>query len=847
SHVDWSAGAVELLTEHTQWPGADRPRRAGVSSFGISGTNAHVILEGEPGEPGESGESVEPGEPHSDDAQHGADDVASPVTATDVLLPWVLSGRTEAALHAQAAHLLAHVRERPGLRPLDIAYSLVTSRSQLTHRAVLTAADRDEALRSLSALADGRAEGQVTGAVRPGRTAFLFSGQGSQRIGMGRELYARFPVFAEAFDAVCAGLDEHLESPLPDVVWGDDQEMLNRTQYAQTGLFAVEVALFRLLESWGVRPDRLLGHSVGEIVAAHVAGVFSLADACRLVAARGRLMQSLPAGGAMAALRATEDEVHPLLTDETTIAAVNAPNAVVVSGAQADVDSVRAHFDAQGRRTTPLRVSHAFHSPLMQPILEDFRTVAASLSYGPPVLPVVSNVTGRLATTEELCSPDYWVRHVREAVRFADGIRTLRADGVNAFLELGPDGALSALAAETPWDDAPAPVIAPALRAARPEEPSLLAAVSLLHVHGVPADWSALFTGTGARRVDLPTYAFQRERFWPAGALTRAGDVRFAGLGAAQHPMLGAAVELADGEGHLLTGRLSVTSHPWLADHVVQDTVLVPGTGLLELAFRAGDEVGCDLIEELTLTAPLVLPGEGGVQVQVRVAAPDVSGRRTVSIHSRPETRPDEPWTEHADGVLANGAGTSPSPDTTAWLPADAEPLSTDGAYETFADYGYAYGPVFQGLRTAWRRGDELYAEVELPEGMRDEAARFGLHPALLDSAMHAAILAGPGDGTVIPFAWSDVTLHAVGASTVRVRLRRAADGALSLDVTDPTGRPVLTVGSVAGRPVAADQLDAGRRAARPLYGVEWSVLASVDSAEVMWADWDVVSGVGSV
>ncbi|MEV7427892.1 SDR family NAD(P)-dependent oxidoreductase, partial [Streptomyces sp. NPDC091212] len=828
THVDWSAGAVELLAEPADWPGGERPRRAGVSSFGISGTNAHVILE----------------QPEAVTAERPAERDAAPVASAVGPVPLPLSGKTEAALRAQASRLLQYLDEgRTGAASLaDVAHSLAVGRSAFPHRAVVVAADRDEALRALSALAGGTSDTETTeGLARPGKRAFLFSGQGSQRLGMGRGLYERFPVFAEAFDAVCAGLDAHLERPLRDVVWGNDAEALNRTQYAQTGLFAVEVALFRLLESWDVVPDRLLGHSIGEIAAAHVAGVLSLPDACRLVAARGRLMQALPAGGAMTAVQASEDEVLPSLTDGVSIAAVNGPAAVVISGAETEVAAIGALFEARGRKVTSLRVSHAFHSALMEPMLAEFREVAESLEYGAPAIPLVSNVTGQPADEEQLRSPEYWVRHVREAVRFADGVRTLVSEGVTSFLELGPDGALSALAGGSAPEDA---AFAPCLRKGRPEDATLLAAVARLYVDGLPVRWAAVHAGTDVQRVELPTYAFQRERFWPTGTASHSGDMRFAGLMAARHPMLGAAVELADSDGCLLTGRLSAQSLPWLTDHVVRGSVLVPGTALLELAVRAGDEVGCDLVEELTLTAPLLLHGQNGVQIQVRVGAPDASDRRTLSVHARPEDQPHQPWTQHADGVLASGTGDTPSFDTTVWPPTGAEPVSVDGAYALFEEYGFTYGPVFQGLRAVWRRGEDLFAEVALPEGARQEAGRYGLHPALLDASMHAAILVGDAQDTVVPFSWSDVSLHAVGASSVRVRLTRDG-GNLTLAVADTAGSPVLSVGSVAGRPVSAQQLDAG--AARgPLFGIAWSgVPVSVGGGSVSWVDWDAVADLG--
>ncbi|MFG2213261.1 polyketide synthase dehydratase domain-containing protein, partial [Streptomyces sp. NPDC048638] len=375
-----------------------------------------------------------------------------------------------------------------------------------------------------------------------------------------------------------------------------------------------------------------------------------------------------------------------------------------------------AHFEGEGRKTSRLRVSHAFHSPLMEPMLADFHAVVAQLSFGTPTIPVASGLTGRLAEPEQLAHADYWVRHAREAVRFADVVRAVRAEGTTRYLELGPDGVLSALARESAPDEA---VLAPVLRKDRPEETTLLGALAQLYVRGASVDWTALFAGTGARWVDLPTYAFQHERFWPSGGVARSGDVRSAGLGLAGHPLLGAAVELAGSGGLLFTGRLSVSSHPWLADHVVLGSVLVPGTALLELVLRAADEVGCDLVEELTLTAPLVLPASGsGVQVQVWLGEPDGSGRRPVSVHAR---EGEEPWTLHADGAVATGAAAA-SFDAAVWPPKGAEPVEVAGCYDDLADAGLMYGPAFQGLRAAWRLGEDVYAEVTLPEGVEGDA-----------------------------------------------------------------------------------------------------------------------------
>ncbi|MGW2635299.1 type I polyketide synthase, partial [Streptomyces chattanoogensis] len=791
SHVDWSAGAVELLTSETEWPQGDGPRRAGVSSFGVSGTNAHVILE----------------QPEPDAADAAPDDTVIEPGA----LAWVLSARNEAALRGQAARLLSLVAGSAALCARDIGHSLVTRRSSFAHRAVVWGQDRDALVRALSALAVGEADaGLAEGSSGAGRTAFLFSGQGSQRLGMGWELYARYPVFADAFDAACAALDEHLDRPLRDVVWGEDAELLNQTAYAQAGLFAIEVALYRLAESFGVRADFVAGHSIGEVAAAHVSGVFSLPDACALVAARGRLMQQLPSGGAMMAIRAAEDEVLPHLVEGVSLAAVNGPSSVVISGAEDAVLAIAAHFEGEGRKTSPLRVSHAFHSPLMEPMLEEFRAVVTRLSFGTPTIPVVSNLTGRLAEPEQLAHADYWVRHAREAVRFADGIQALRAEGVTRFLELGPDGVLSAMARESAPDDA---VLAPVLRKDRPEETALLAALAQLYVRGAGVDWTVLFAGSGARWADLPTYAFQHERFWPSGGVARAGGVRSAGLGSAGHPLLGAVVELAGSDGLLFTGRLSLSSHPWLGDHMVRGSVLVPGTALVELVLRAADEVGCDLLEELTLAAPLVLPASGAaVQVQVGVGEPDEAGRRPVSVHAR---EGEGPWTLHASGAVTSGAEVT-SFDATAWPPKGAEPVEVADCYDVLADAGLTYGPAFHGLRAAWKAGGDIYAEVRLPESTDGDA--YGLHPALFDAALHASALGGTEAGGV-PFSWTGVSLYASGASHLRVRIREAG-GALSVAIADTSGAPVASVESLVVRPLSAEQLQAADRDA--LFKADW-------------------------
>ncbi|MFD1670263.1 type I polyketide synthase, partial [Streptomyces calvus] len=514
SHVDWDSGAIDLATDTVPWPETGRPRRAAVSSFGLSGTNVHTVVEQAPDNP---------------------DDAADTAPATDpgtlpAGVPLVLSARTAPALRAQAARLLDHTAARPDVALLDLAHSLATTRGTLEHRAAVLAGDRDGVLRALTALRDGTPDGAlVTGAPARGRLAFLFTGQGSQRAAMGRDLYDRYPVFADALDAVLTRFDQHLEHPLRDVLFAadgsEDAALLHDTARTQPALFALEVALYRLLESWGTVPDSVAGHSVGELAAAHVAGVLSLDDACTLVAARGRLMAALPAGGAMIAVRAAEDEVLPLLDgleDQVALAAVNGPRAVVLSGDEDAVTRVAARLAEDGHKTRALRVSHAFHSPHMDAVLDDFARVARGLTYHLPSVPLVSTVTGEPASTDELRSPDYWVRQVRATVRFADAVRTLARQGHTSFLEVGPDGTLSAAARDTldAVEDTDGPagavtVTVPALRRDRDDVTALTAALARLHVHGIRVDWSAVLHGTGGRRVDLPTYAFQHERYWP--------------------------------------------------------------------------------------------------------------------------------------------------------------------------------------------------------------------------------------------------------------------------------------------------------------------------------------------
>lgn len=853
-HVDWSAGTVAVAAEATPWPDTDRPRRAAVSSFGISGTNAHVVIEAPPKYAAKEGTSG------SDAAAVNGLVAPESRTRADQAGPWLLSAADPDALRAQAARLRDHLDTRTESAAGDVAHALATTRGTLTHRAVITGTGEDDLRRGLAALAaaDPRPANLVVGSARAaGPLAVMFSGQGSQRPGMGRELHAAETAFAAALDEVCEHFTPHLGLRLRDLLFADPGSeaaaLLDTTTFTQPALFAVETALYRLAESYGLRADHLIGHSIGELTAAHVAGVLPLSDATALVAARGRLMGSLPATGAMIALQGTEDEVLPLLAElpdhaaHIDVAAVNSPDSVVVSGTAEVAELLAAQWRERGRKAKRLQVSHAFHSPHMDAVLDEFRAVAAGLNFAEPRIPVVSNVTGALATAGELADPDYWVRHIRGAVRFRDGIRVLADLGTTAYLELGPDAVLTALAHETLAQTTSGegahvvatepPVVVPALRKGHDEPRTFTGALAALHVTGSAAiDWARAFDGRDVRRggVALPTYAFQRRRHWLTAPVA-APDLALSGLESPGHPLLGAQLTRADGSGTVWTGLVGLRSHPWLSDHTVRGIPLLPHTVFVDLALYAAERTGADGIDELTLETPLFLPDEGSVRIEVAVTATDDDGFRRFTVHSRTE----ETWVRHAIGRIGLRPAARPAPAPVDrpraeaapidWPPADAVPVDLAALYDELGERGQNYGPAFQGLRAAWRLGGDLFADVELPAEAHGDAVDgaeqasgvdgFRIHPALLDAALHAVggilpvnATTGDPESAHLPATWTGVRAPDGDVHALRVHVTSTAADTVALTATDTEGNPVLAVERLAFQALPAEALAAARR-----------------------------------
>ncbi|MFJ2264618.1 acyltransferase domain-containing protein [Streptomyces sp. NPDC087844] len=825
-HVDWESGHVRLLDRAAPWEGNGRPRRAGVSSFGVSGTNAHLILEEAPGDPGPSG----PPEPSEGGRTVG-------------VMPWVVSARGAEALRGQAAALAGQLADSAAAHG-DVAWSLATARSAFEHRAVLVAEDPAETMAGLRALAQGRSHPAVTEGVAAEHDTgpvLVFPGQGSQWAGMGAELLASSPVFAERIAECERALSPYVDWSLTEVLRGEGAG-LDRVDVVQPVLWATMISLAAVWASHGIVPAAVVGHSQGEIAAACVAGALSLEDGAKVVALRSRALRRLAGDGAMASLSVSREAAEELLERqgaEVTVAAVNGPSSTVVSGPPQQVAAIVAEAEAEGLRARLIDVDYASHGPQVDRITGELHEILAGVRPIDTPVAFYSTVSASRIDTARL-GTGYWVTNLRERVRFADTVTALLEDGYRLFVEASPHPALAVGMQETFEREGVAATTVPTLRRDQGGRERFARSLAQAFVAGAPVDWASWFPADRERRpVQLPTYAFQRERYWLATA-GGAGDVSAAGLRPVGHALLPAALGLPCRE-VVLSGRLSRRTHPWLAGHHLADTELVPEAALLECALRAADETGCAAVEELECSAPLALPPSGGVRIQVAVDAPTEDGRRAVRIHSRPDhdegldRAEDAGWVCHASGTLGPGADVRADELAGVWPPAGAEPVDVDALYEAAAAAGQTFGPVFRGLRTLWRAGPDLMAEVELPGTGGGQPGAFGIHPALLDAALHPALLDGtaggaPGEagGPSAAGVWSGVTLWAGDATTVRVRLTPLpptgnGERAVRVVVADAVGVPVLTAESVTLRPVDAELLRAAERRAEPgLFTVEW-------------------------
>ncbi|SCG75739.1 Acyl transferase domain-containing protein [Micromonospora coxensis] len=832
-HIDWTAGAVELATEARPWPAVDRPRRAAVSSFGMSGTNAHVIIEA----------ADEPADPAVVATAPGLVDAAVSV--------WPVSARSKAALAGQAARLAGHVRgQAEGVDPAAVGWSLATTRSVFDQRAVVVGSRVEELLSGLDAVAAGLPASPVVSGTVSGHGAgpvFVFPGQGAQSARMAAGLVGRTPVFDAKLAECQQALAPYLDVDLVSVLTGEDESWLERVEVVQPVLWAVGIALAAVWQHVGVTPQAVIGHSQGEIGAACVAGILTLDDAAKTVALRSRALAVLRGTGTMASIDLPADAVAERLPafEGVGIAAVNGPSTVVVSGPPQPVADLVDACQADGIRARLIPVDYASHSAAVQEVAEQLRADLADITPQPGHVRLVSTLTGDWVDPATMTA-DYWYDNLRQTVQFDPAVRTAIGAGHTTFVEISPHPVLTMpVTAILDDTDTPGHTLG-SLRRGDDDATRLLTNLATAHTIGLPVDLTRVLAGTDT--VPLPTYAFDRGSYWLRPSAHRGGDVGSAGLQDAGHPLLSAAIAVADDQTVVLTGRLSARTHPWLADHAVGGAVIVPGTGLVDMVIRAGDEVDAGQLGDLTLISPLVLPAGGAVQVQVRVGAPDDTGERTVTVHSRPEAAGDT-WTRHAEGLLLPHLPT-PLVVPGQWPPADAVEVDADldAWYAEMAAGGLAYGPAFRGLRRVWRGADEVYAEVALPDEVAADAPRFGLHPALFDAALQACGLTdllGDGDATGtgwMPFAFRTVGLHAHGATRLRVRLRSLGPDTVAVTLADTAGQPVATVESLTFRPVAAGRADeaaALRRTA--LFHLDWTPLPQPADPAASTTGWAVL------
>lgn len=829
--VDWTAGAVRLLQEARPWENHGRPRRAAVSAFGISGTNAHVILEQAP------------------------EDVHRPATAGPDVLVWPLSARDPDALSRQAIRLRDLVAGRRDLDPADVAAAL-TRRTTFEHRAVVIGTDRDTLTTRLAAMADDRpVVGSVVGhAQSDGATAFVFPGQGSQWIGMGRRLMAEYPPFAQHLATCAEALGEFVDWDLLAVLREQPgAPTLDAVDVVQPALFSVLVALAETWRSLGVVPDAVIGHSQGEVAAAYVAGALSLRTAARIVVLRSRAVAALSGLGGMVSVPLPHDEVRRKLDrwgSSLGIAAVNSPTVTVVSGTVAALDELLADCESEGVEARRIPVDYAAHSAHIDTITADLRAMLGDIR------PVDGSATGFYSTvygrmvSPDLLDADYWCRNLRDTVRFDDAVRAAYAGGVRRYLEMSPHPVLTVNVAqlcEAVASDHDHWFVGGSLRRDEGGLSRLLESAADAYVAGVPIDW-ADYIGRDGADVDVPTYPFAHKRFWLHHRKAGPTNAAELGVGVCDHPLLGAVIDQPASGEVLFTGRLCLSAHPWLADHAVGDVVVMPGTALVELALFAGEHVGHGACRELVLSTPLILPEQGSVDLQV-IVGQRADDERAVSIYSHPESA-DSAWTLHAQGTL-----TRPGPDARstpfAWPPVAADRVDVSRFYESAADRGYHYGPAFQGIRALWTRGGDVFAEIELPEQNLGDVRAFVIHPALFDAAAqtfsYLGVTADSGR-VLLPFSWEHVQVRAVGARRLRVWLRVVGDGQIAMELYDELGQSVATVGALTmrGTSIGALRARGANVGGDCMFSVAWTPV-DVERAEADWVDITDAPATGAV
>ncbi|OBI07352.1 hypothetical protein A5714_22385 [Mycobacterium sp. E2462] len=814
-HVDWSSGTMEVVGSTRAWPDQPhQPRRAGVSSYGISGTNAHVILEQAP-------------------AESAAEE---PADERPLIVPWILSAKSAPALAGQAARLRSFLDQHPDLDPVDVAYSLSTTRALFDHRAVAFGADRDEMLSGLEAIAGSEpAPNVVVGqATAAGRTVFVFPGQGSQWTGMAVELLDSAPAFGDQMRLCDKAFAEFVDWSLLDVVRnGAGAPDLNRVDVVQPVLFAVMVSLAAQWRAQGIEPDAVLGHSQGEIAAAYVAGALSLRDAARVVTLRSKALTAIAGTGGMVSIARPIGRVRTLIepwAGSLSVAAHNGSSSTVVTGDAAACDELLVACEREDVQAKRIPVDYASHCAHVDQLRETLSAALSGLRPRTGDVVFISAVTGTEMDTANL-DGEYWFTNLRQPVLFHQAVQWAHENGFDAFIESSPHPVLTIGIQESLDNVGDDYAVVGTLRRGDGGLRGVMLAAADAHVNGKSPDWTEFFRGTGARHVDLPTYAFEHKRYW-MDAGTGAIDASGLGISAAEHPLLGAIVPHADSDEVILTGRLSLASHPWFADHKVFGTVIVPGAAMVEMALRAGECAGTPRVDELILLAPLIIDEHRGVAVQLVVGQWTESGERPVRLYSRIDDGVDRRWTRHAEGVLCPDVAATDQAETEQWPPAGAEPIDVTELYQALAARGYEYGPTFRGLRAAWRHGGEVFVEATLPEQAHQKAdpSRFGLHPVLLDSVLQGAAFGGvvtTSDVTRLPFEWQGVSLDVVGATQVRARIAFDDNDRISVFVMDDRGAAIGRIDSLALQSVSPSQLRVSTAADDEVYALDWLELAA--------------------